>query len=146
MSRKPKAKTTTRPNAAAIWKATARDGFTTTLPSGLEVTMRTFHLHEYLVRGKFPETLQGVALSLFNEGVTAVTAQNALENIQFIDFVIMQCLIDPVPKDSDENVQDNEIYIHHIPAGDRLNIFIKALGNITDIVEQFAPFSGATTP
>ena len=140
---KAKAKTNTatpKSNAASIWKATARDGFKTTLPSGVEVTMRTFHLHEFLVKGTLPGALQQVALKLFNEGIVGVTAESTIENIEFIDFVLMHCLIDPVPKDSDADIQDNEVYIHHIPAGDRLNIFIKALGNINDVVDQFAPF------
>ena len=130
-------------STAAVWKQLTSTGVDVTLPSGLTARVRRFQIQDYLKRGIIPATLQQIALKLYQSG--EINFEDATAGVEFIDFVILQCLVSPAVKATPaEATGVNDVYLHDIPTVDRLAIFTAAFKPINETVEELRPFSKAT--
>lgn len=132
--------------AANFWRAGSADtGLPLRLPSGVTVRARQYPLHEMLLRGRLPKTLQAAALRVYNDGAVALTAELAAENIAFVDAVITYCLVAPQVYDNQTPASADAMSVHLIPLRDRLRLFTWGLGEVS-AERDYGPFCAAPTP
>lgn len=126
--------------AVKFWRTVSgKEGVPVMLASGVTVLMRQYPLHQMLLNQRLPKNLQAAALHVYNEGAGAIDMDDAINNIAFIDSVIVYCLVSPQVTDGKSPAPAGSISVHEIPISDRLRMFSWAMGGVR-ASKEIVPF------